>query len=95
MQKQVYKVDESGYLQEILVKEFSEHGDCTEELAENIIVTDVPQGLYRARWNGTEWIEDMAQEEIDELNNQSRELPLELRNRADIDYIAIVTGVDL
>lgn len=53
------------------------------------------QGLYLPKWNSTEWIEGMAQEDIDLLKNVAVEQPLELRNRADIDYIAIMTGVDL
>lgn len=32
------------------------------------------QPFYRAMWTGTEWIEDMTQEEIDALNSHPREL---------------------
>ena len=53
------------------------------------------QGLYLPKWNGTEWVEGMSQEEIDLLKNVVVEQPLELRNRADIDYLSIMTGVDL
>lgn len=74
MLKQVYEINELGYLKEIYVKEFDEQGNCTEELAKNIIAIAPPQGLYSAKWIGTEWIEDMTQEEIDALNNQPREL---------------------
>ena len=79
MRKEVYKINEGGYLQGILVKEFDEEGNCIEELAENMIVISPPNGLYRARWTGTKWIEDMTQEEIDEINNQSKELTLSER----------------
>lgn len=77
MLKQIYEIDELRHLKEIHVKEFDEEGDCVEELAENIITTDIPQGLYRAKWTGAEWIEDMSQEEIDALNNKPRELSKE------------------
>mgnify|MGYP000957589972 CR=1 FL=1 len=73
MLKQVYEIDDLGYLKEICIKEFDEHGNCKEELAENVIIVGVPQGLYRAKWTGTEWIEDMSQTEIDALNNQPKE----------------------
>ncbi len=53
------------------------------------------QGLHLPKWNGTEWIEGMAQEDIDLLKNVVVEQPLELRNRVDIDYLSIMTGVDL
>lgn len=74
MKKQVYELDANGYIKERYVAEFDEEGNCIEELARNIITIDPPNGLYRAKWTGTEWIEDMTQEEIDELNNQPREL---------------------
>jgi len=73
MLKQVYEINELGYLKGILVKEFDEQGNCTEELAEYTIITDIPQGLYRPKWTGTVWVEDMPQAEIDALNNQPKE----------------------
>ena len=70
MLKQVYEIDELGYIKEIKLADFDEQGNCLEELAENIITIDIPQGLYRAKWTGIEWVEDMSQEEINALNNQ-------------------------
>ena len=72
MKKQVYKINEEGHIKEICVVEFDEEGNTLEELAGNIITAQPPNGLYRARWNGMEWLEDMTQEEIDDLNNQSQ-----------------------
>ncbi|HBD63506.1 MAG TPA: hypothetical protein DC038_03620 [Clostridiales bacterium] len=73
MKRQVYKIDENGYLQEILVKDFDEDGNCTEELSENITTVDPPNGLYKHKWTGSEWIEGLSQEEIDEINNVPQE----------------------
>lgn len=73
MDKEVFEIDENGYIKEIYVVEFNEEGSPIEELASNIVATQPPQGLYRARWAGTEWVGDMVQEEIDALNNQSKE----------------------
>jgi hypothetical protein len=73
MKKQAYEIDENGYIKEIYVVEFDEKGNPLEELTENMVIIDPPQGLYRAKWTGTEWIEDMTQEEIEILNNQPRE----------------------
>lgn len=95
MLKQVYEIDELGYLKSILVKPFDEKENCTEELAENIITADIPQGLYRPIWTGTGWVEDMTLAEIDALNNQPNEPTETEQLRADIDYIAIMTGVEL
>ena len=74
MKKQAYEIDGNCHIKEIHAKEFNEQGNCLEELAENIIITDIPQGLYRAKWTGTEWVEDMPQAEIDALNNQPKPL---------------------
>jgi len=74
MLKQIYRIDEFGYLKEIYVKDFGEDGNCVEEIAENIITVDPPQGLYKLKWTGTEWIEGLTQEEINEINNQPKPL---------------------
>lgn len=63
MLKQVYKIDSSGYLQDILIKEFDEDGNCIEELPPDIITIDPPQGLYGYKWTGAEWIETTTEEE--------------------------------
>lgn len=63
MLKQVYKINENGNLAEILVKDFDKDGNCTEELAEDIITDDPPNGLYHHRWTGSEWISTITEEE--------------------------------
>jgi hypothetical protein len=73
MKKEVFEVDTNGYISKKYIKVFDEQGNCLEELAENTIVTEIPEGLYRPKWTGIEWIEDMSQEEIDILNNQPHE----------------------
>lgn len=97
MLKQVYKIDSNGLIEEILVKDFDEQGNCVEELTEDIITVDPPQGLYRAKWTDSEWIETMTEEEhIATLPEPPESEPtLEERNRADIDYLSIMTGVSL
>lgn len=66
--KQVYKIDNNGiYIQPLII-------DDETEITSDIVEIPPPQGLYRAKWTGTEWIEDMTQEKIDDLNNQPREL---------------------
>ena len=53
------------------------------------------QGLYVPKWNGESWEEGATQEYIDSLKPEPQELPLEEKNRADIDYLAVMTGVEL
>ena len=64
MKKEVYEIDNNGFIKERYVISESEQTE--------FIKVSVPQGLYRPRWTGKEWIEDMTQEEIDEINNQSQ-----------------------
>lgn len=90
MLRQVYKLDELGYLKEILIKDFDEQESCTEE---NIVSIDPPQGLYIAKLNGIEWIEDMTQEEIDALNNIYQQ-PTEEEINAELDN-AIMSATTL
>lgn len=73
LKKQVYEIDDNGYIKEIYVVKFNEEGNPIEELAENIITVNPPNGFYRAKWIGREWIEDMTQEEIAALNNKAIE----------------------
>lgn len=70
MLKQVYEIDINGHIVEIYVADFDEHGNPVEELAKDIIVEDPPHGLYRAKWNGTKWVEGETQEEKDERESQ-------------------------
>ena len=53
------------------------------------------QGLYMPKWNGESWEEGATQEYIDSLKSEPQELPLKEKNRADIDYLAVMTGVEL
>lgn len=74
MLKEVYRVDENGYREKTLVIEVGNDGTPINKLEANIITVKPPCGLYRAKWTGTEWIEDMSQEEIDALNNKPQPL---------------------
>lgn len=98
MKRQVYEINENGYIAGIRIAEFDSNGNIKETLPENYINTDPPQGLYRAKWTGAEWIEDMAQEVIDELNNVIQE-PTELEELAnyvlDVDFRVIMLEMSL
>lgn len=53
------------------------------------------QGFYLPRWNGGSWEEGATQEYIDSLKSVQQEPSVEEKNRADIDYLAAMTGVEL
>lgn len=54
----VRKIDKNGlFIEDAFV----------EEITEFTIETPCPSGFYHPKWNGTEWVEGIAQEEIDLL----------------------------
>lgn len=62
--KQVYRINENGYYIGPVI---------ADETPSDCIEIQPPQGLYKGKWTGDEWMEGMTQEEIDEINNQPRE----------------------
>lgn len=64
--KFVRLIDESGmFIEDIFV----------EELTEFTIETPCPGGSYHPKWNGTEWVEGLTQEEIQAIKDSA--LPTE------------------
>jgi len=95
MLKQVYELDANNYIKEIKVAEFNEEGNCLKELPNDVVTVSPPQGLYRARWTGTEWVEDMSQADIDALNNISTPPTIENRvTNTEIDVVALEETID-
>ena len=78
----VSKIDENGYfVEDVIVKEGEEiPSDCIETRLDT-----TEKGYYRPRWTGTEWIEDMTEEQLDELNNQPREITEEQQRLLDLE----------
>ena len=95
MKRQIYKIDKNGYAVETLVAEFDENGNCIEELTGNIITIDPPNGLYRAKWTGIEWVEDMSKVDIDALNNIPAPPTIENRvTNTEIDVVTLEETID-
>ncbi|NFI92859.1 hypothetical protein FC961_00270 [Clostridium botulinum] len=67
MLKQAYKIDTKGfYIEDYIYQE-------DEQLEDNIITIKIPQDLYKAKWNGDNWIEGATQEYIDSIKPKSKE----------------------
>lgn len=66
MKKQVYEIDEKGYLKEIYVSEFDENNEILDEDKQHMISATMPHGLSKPKWTGTEWNEGKTQAEFDE-----------------------------
>ncbi|PEJ57388.1 hypothetical protein CN692_13320 [Bacillus sp. AFS002410] len=65
--KQVYRFDENGkYIEPVLLGDDEEiEEDCTEK--------PLPQPNYRPIFNGSEWVETITQEELDEMLNRPQD----------------------
>lgn len=74
-------IDENGFF---VCDEF------VDEITEFTIETPCPDGFYRPKWDGTQWIEGGTAPEP--IQPEPSEID---RLRADIDYIAIMAGVEL
>ncbi len=66
--RQLYRINENGYYIEPVILKKDKH------IPDDCIVERPPNGLYRAKWTGAEWIEDMTEEEINAIKNRPREL---------------------
>ena len=98
MKRQVYEIDEKGYIKNTYGAKVDINGVLIEELEGNIVTYPPEQGMCRPKWTGIKWIEDMTQEEIDNLKKQPKE-PTEneiLRDYVlDIDYRLIMMELGL
>jgi len=84
------KIDETGlFIEDVLLE------NVTEDEKNIYIETPCPGGFCKPKWNGTEWIEGLSKEEIVEIKNRPIEQDRTTKNRADIDYLALMLGVDL
>ena len=64
----LFKYDENGiYQYAIIIDEIDES-----VVLSNVTEVEPPFHLHRAKWTGTEWVEDMTQEEINEIKNRSK-----------------------
>lgn len=57
--KQIIKVDSDGvYIEPVIIEDEDETpSDCIE--------TPCPDGFYKPKWSGSEWVEGLTQSEID------------------------------
>lgn len=87
------------FIEDVLfeVHPFFVDSEGNQQLDPQYITVEPDQGFYLPRWNGESWEEGATQEYIDSLNPEPIwvEPSVEEKNRADIDYLAAMTGVDL
>jgi hypothetical protein len=68
MDKQVSRIDGKGFFVEPVIV------DENDPLGLDLIETPVPEGLYKPKWNGTQWIEVLPQEEVDVLKKRQEDM---------------------
>lgn len=90
-QKEVFMIDDCGYIVDKYIADFDNLGNPIKILPENVVTVSLFNGLYRPRWTGTEWVEDMSQEEIDALNNQPQPVTHEQRI-SDLELLVLQLG---
>jgi hypothetical protein len=74
--RQVFKIDDDGFYVEPVIVYSNENGEY--EIPSDCIEIPVPEGLYKPKWNGSEWVEGLSQEEIEALKQQNQPQPSEL-----------------
>lgn len=76
MHKEVYEIDDSGFIIERYLISIDEDGNLSDLPEGNIIPIDLPQpNFYRPKWDGEAWTEGLSQEEIDELTKPQPHVP--------------------
>lgn len=74
----LYRIDNNGFPTDFITVYFDEEGKLLTSIEDDIIKCIIPQGIYRPKWTGEKWIEDMTQEEIDELKKSQIKEPTEI-----------------
>lgn len=79
MGKKVYKVDENGFYVEPVILQIIGYTKerlepIYEDLPHDCVDVEILQGLYRGKWTGSEWVEDMPLDEIAALETVPRGL---------------------
>ena len=67
-----YKIDSQGFYLEDFIYEDGQ------ELTDNIVTIDPPQGLYKPKWTGDRWVNGLTQEEIEALQKPTHRQEIEV-----------------
>ncbi|MFE1631036.1 hypothetical protein ACFLFF_30340 [Brevibacillus reuszeri] len=67
MYGQVYRIDQDGFFVEavlVTVEDIRNHENGILPFENDIVLEPPPQGIYKLKWSGVQWIEDRPEEEI-------------------------------
>lgn len=88
--KQVFKIDSEGFYLEPYIPQPNEVMDF------DYVGVMPTEGLYKHKWNGTEWVEGLSQAEIDTIKNAPQpvsELDQLKKQQADLVFELMMKGV--
>ncbi|KOS68378.1 hypothetical protein AEA09_07290 [Lysinibacillus contaminans] len=85
MQKQVYEIDVYGWRITIDLADVDENGNILDGNKKDWISVD-PHGIFKPKWNSTEWIEGATQEEIDEITGNTLDV-VKIRKINELDEL--------
>jgi len=99
LRKQVYQLDTNGVLKEIYVAEIDEHGNIMDEDKQGFVTVDIPSGLFKPKWNSTQWIEgetveEKAEREAQQLLESLKPTPSEIAD-AELEIKILSTLTEL
>lgn len=67
--KKVLRIDKQGfYIEDVILHD-------TELIQDDCVETHCPEGFYKPKWNGKEWVEGLTPEEIEEIQNKAEKNP--------------------
>lgn len=99
MKKHVYEIDERGFLKEVYLADVDSEGNILDEDKQGFITVDYPSGLWKRKWDGTEWIkgeteEEKAEREAQQLLESLKPTPSQIAD-AEIEIKILTTLTEL
>ena len=74
--KQYLRIDENGYyIEPVIVNPEIVNGEPVYNVPDDLIEQSYQGGMYKPRWNGTEWVDEITQEELDARQEEADAQP--------------------
>lgn len=88
MCKKAYKINDEGfYIEDYMYQK-------NENLNKDIIITEIQQGLFKPKWDGTKWIEGATTEYIESITAKKSIIEENLIDKLILDNINMQSQID-
>lgn len=89
--KKILRIDLDGFfIEDVLIQDNGEiPTDCIE--------IECPEGFYKPKWNGEEWVEGLTQEQIDEIRDTPQpktHIEILTERNTDLENLVAQTNAD-